>query len=130
MQTLEWSDLDLARRRVHVTAKPQYGFTPKGWERTVPLTAEVVTILKKQKREAGSPLVFPSPQKFAQLASPAYLHDCCKYVADLAGLKKKEWHLHRFRDTAATRWLRAGIDVHTVQAWLGHGVACHHPEVS
>ena len=31
-----------------------------------------------------------------------------------------EWHLHRFRDTAATRWLRAGIDVRTVQEWLGH----------
>jgi site-specific recombinase XerD len=30
------------------------------------------------------------------------------------------WHLHRFRDNAATRWLRAGIDVRTVQAWLGH----------
>jgi site-specific recombinase XerD len=30
------------------------------------------------------------------------------------------WHLHRFRDTAATRWLRAGIDVRTVQSWLGH----------
>ena len=23
-------------------------------------------------------------------------------------------------DTAATRWLRAGIDVRTVQSWLGH----------
>jgi site-specific recombinase XerD len=31
-----------------------------------------------------------------------------------------QWHLHRFRDTAATRWLRAGIDVRTVQEWLGH----------
>ena len=36
------------------------------------------------------------------------------------GLSKAEWHLHRFRDTAATRWLRAGIDVRTVQECLGH----------
>ena len=122
MRTLEWSDFDLARRRVTVTAKPQYGFTPKDWEeRTVPLTAEVVAILKKhRKKEASSPLVFSSPQKKDSLASPAYLHDRCKYVADLAGLNKEEWHLHRFRDTAATRWLRAGIDVRTVQSWLGH----------
>jgi len=79
----------------------------------VPLTAEVVAILKKhRKKESGSALVFPSPQKKESLASPAYLHDRCKYVADLAGLNKEEWHLHRFRDTAATRWLRAGIDAH------------------
>jgi len=29
-------------------------------------------------------------------------------------------HLHRFRDTAATRWLQAGIDVRTVRVCLGH----------
>ena len=49
-----------------------------------------------------------------------YFHDRCKEVAALAGLNAEEWHLHRFRDTAATRWLRAGIDVRTVQSWLGH----------
>jgi site-specific recombinase XerD len=35
-------------------------------------------------------------------------------------LSKAEWHLHRFRDTAAPCWLRAGIDVRTVQECLGH----------
>src|SRR5579864_9239380 len=49
-----------------------------------------------------------------------FLHDRCKEIAVRAGLDPKEWHLHRFRDTAATRWLRAGIDVRTVQMWLGH----------
>jgi hypothetical protein len=29
LQTLHWSDLDLARQRVHVRAKPQYAFLPK-----------------------------------------------------------------------------------------------------
>jgi site-specific recombinase XerD len=41
-------------------------------------------------------------------------------IAARAELDPTEWHLHRFRDTAATRWLRAGIDVRTVQEWLGH----------
>ena len=41
-------------------------------------------------------------------------------IATRAELDQTEWHLHRFRDTAATRWLRAGIDVRTVQEWLGH----------
>jgi len=43
-----------------------------------------------------------------------------KAVAMRADLNPDHWYLHRFRDTAATRWLRAGIDVRTVQSWLGH----------
>jgi len=79
LQTLHRSDLDLARRRVHVTAKPEYGFLPKDWEeRTVPLTREVVAILKSttakktvpsssrhQKRAATIPR---SPPRQNQLA--------------------------------------------------------------
>jgi Phage integrase family len=34
--------------------------------------------------------------------------------------KSTQTHLHRFRDSAAIRWLRAGIDVRTVQEWVGH----------
>jgi integrase/recombinase XerD len=121
LQTLHWSDLDLARRRVHVTAKPEYGFLPKDWEeRTVPLTQEVVRILKKHLRQENCPVVFPSPQNGGRVCSPSFLHDLCKAAAKRAGLNEAEWHLHRFRDTAATRWLRAGVDVRTVQAWLGH----------
>jgi hypothetical protein len=33
----------------------------------------------------------------------------CKEIATRAKLDPIEWHLHRFRDTAATRWLPAGI---------------------
>ena len=42
LQTLHWSDLDLAHRRVHVRAKAEYRFLPKDWEeRTVPFSQEV-----------------------------------------------------------------------------------------
>ena len=121
LQTLEWADIDLGRRRLHVRAKPHYDFLPKDWEeRTVPLTKEVAALLKKHQRAKGCPLVFPSPLNSGQLASPSFLHDLCKNVVKRAELDQAQWHLHRFRDTAATRWLRAGIDVRTVQAWLGH----------
>ena len=48
LQTLHWSDRDLAHRRVHVRAKPQYAFLPKDWEeRTVSFSKELAEILKK-----------------------------------------------------------------------------------
>jgi integrase/recombinase XerD len=118
LQTLHWSDLDLAHRRVHVRAKPQYAFLPKDWEeRTVSFSNEVAEILRKHPRVPNCPLVFPSPKNHLNYR---FLHDRCKEIAKRADLNSAEWHLHRFRDTAATRWLRAGIDVRTVQEWLGH----------
>ena len=118
MQTLHWADLDLAHRRVHVRAKPEYGFLPKDWEeRTVPFSKEVADILKEHPKVKECRLVFPSPKSHVNFR---FMHERCKEVAERAGLDKAEWHLHRFRDTAATRWLRAGIDVRTVQEWLGH----------
>ena len=118
LQTLHWADLDLTHRRAHVRAKPQYSFLPKDWEeRTVPFSKEVAEILKKHPKVKDCPLVFPSPKSHINFR---FMHERCKEIAARAGLNKAEWHLHRFRDTAATRWLRAGIDVRTVQEWLGH----------
>ena len=118
LQTLHWADLDLMGRQVHVRAKPHYGFLPKDWEeRTVPFSRKVAATMLKHSRTPNCPLVFPSPKSHLNYR---FLHDRCKEIATRAGLDPKEWHLHRFRDTAATRWLRAGIDVRTVQVWLGH----------
>lgn len=118
LETLHWSDLDLARRRVHVSAKPEYNFVPKDCEeRSVPLGQDVVELLKHHLHMDRCPLVFPSANGKRNYR---FLHDRCKAVAKRAKLNPKEWYLHRFRDSAATRWLRGGIDVRTVQAWLGH----------
>jgi len=75
LQTLHWSDLDLAHRRVHVRAKPQYGFLPKDWEeRTVPFSKEVAEILRKHSKVPNYPLVFPSPKSHLNYR---FLHDRC-----------------------------------------------------
>jgi integrase len=101
LQTLHWSDLDLARKRVHVTAKPDYGFIPKdGEERTVSLTEEVARLLRKYPMLENCPLVFPAP---SGKPNWRFIHDRVKIVSKRAGLNPKDWHLHRFRDTAATR---------------------------
>ena len=60
-----------------------------------------------------------SPQG-EHICSSSFIHDLCKNVAKRAELEAEKWHLHGFRDTAATRWVRADIDVRTVQVWLGH----------
>jgi site-specific recombinase XerD len=46
--------------------------------------------------------------------------DCLKVVAERAELDPEQFWLHKFRATFATRCLWAGVDLRTVQQWLGH----------
>jgi integrase/recombinase XerD len=45
---------------------------------------------------------------------------CLKACAERAELDQDEFWLHKFRATFATWHLWAGIDLSTVQLWLGH----------
>jgi len=60
--------------------------------------------------------VFPSPRGNREL----HLLDKCKAVAERAKLSPAHFHLRKFRATYATRMLRSGFDVRTVQHWMGH----------
>ncbi len=43
---LFWTDVNLALRTVRVTAKRDYGFSPKRWEeREVPITGQLAEVL-------------------------------------------------------------------------------------
>jgi integrase len=44
----------------------------------------------------------------------------CKAIAERAGLDAEKFDLKTFRSTFATRMLRSGFDVRTVQHWMGH----------
>jgi len=46
--------------------------------------------------------------------------DGLKAVAERAKLDPENFRLHKFRATFATRCLWAGVDLRTVQQWLGH----------
>jgi len=46
--------------------------------------------------------------------------DICKAVAKRAGIPEEEVCLHKFRATFCTRALWGGIDLRTVQSWMGH----------
>ena len=46
--------------------------------------------------------------------------DCLKACAERAKLDRDGFWLHKFRATFATWSLWAGVDLRTVQQWLGH----------
>jgi integrase len=46
--------------------------------------------------------------------------EVCKKTATRAGMNRADFRLHKFRDTFATWSLRRGVDIRTVQHWLGH----------
>jgi len=114
---LFWSDINADLRTIRVTSKAQHGFYPKRWEeREVPIPAPLAEILQKRPRREQSPFVFPSPTGNRE----QHMLDRCKEVAKRAGLDPEKFDLKTFRSTFATRMLRAGFDVRTVQHWMGH----------
>jgi integrase/recombinase XerD len=116
-----WPDVDLRQGVVRVTAKPEHDFRPKDWEeREVPIPDKLVLLLKQwAKQRNGSEFVFPTrngtPRKHR-----TQLLELCKAVAERAGLNADDFWLHKFRATFATKHLQAGVDLRTVQLWLGH----------
>jgi integrase len=126
-----WRDINFRESTVRVSYKPDLGWTPKAYkEREIPVPTKLIQSLRKHRvASGGCALVFATAgckPKFDFL-------DCCKAIAKRAGLNCKQcdacrgkakwcehWYLHKFRATFATRCLWAGVDLRTVQQWLGH----------
>ena len=114
-----WSDINFAHATVRVSHKPDRGWTPKAYkEREIPIPANLAKSLKAWKAKADKTcgLVFPT----AGCKPKLDFLDCLKAVAERAKLDQDNFWLHKFRATFATRCLWAGVDLRTVQQWLGH----------
>lgn len=114
-----WSDINLAHATVRVSHKPDRGWTPKAYkEREIPIPDKLVTRLKALKAKCNKTcsLVFPTSGCNVKMN---FLDDL-KAVAERAKMKKENFWLHKFRATFATRCLWSGIDLRTVQSYLGH----------
>jgi integrase/recombinase XerD len=114
-----WSDVNVAHATVRVSHKPDRAWTPKAYkEREIPIPAKLVQSLKAWKAKADKTcgLVFPT----AGCKPKLDFLDCLKAVAERAKLDQDDFWLHKFRATFATRCLWAGVDLRTVQQWLGH----------
>jgi integrase len=114
-----WSDVNFAAATVRVTHKKDLGWTPKAYkERTIPIPTKLADALRahKAKSDKVCKLLFPT----AGCRPKLDFLDCLKALADRAELPKENFRLHKFRATFATRCLWAGVDLRTVQQWLGH----------
>jgi integrase/recombinase XerD len=114
-----WSDINLAASTVRVSHKPDRGWTPKAYkEREIPIPSKLLKSLKawKAKSDKTCNLVFPT----AGCKPKLDFLDCLKAIAERAELDKDDFWLHKFRATFATWSLWAGVDLRTVQQWLGH----------
>ena len=114
-----WRSVNFAQGTVSVKHNPEFGWTPKAYkEREIPVPRSLMDALKvwKEKKPAGCELLFPR----AGCKPQNLFWDICQVIAKRAGLNPKEWWLHRFRATFATLRLQSGIDLRTVQLWLGH----------
>jgi len=114
---LFWADVSFELQTVRVTSKPELGSYPKRWEeREVPIPVQLIQLLKTHTRRPGCKFVF-----FSSKGNREYhMLDRCKAVAKRAGLEPAKFDLKTFRSTYASRTLRTGFDVRTVQHWMGH----------
>ena len=132
-----WRDLDFRNSHVRVTAKALWDFRPKNWEeRVVPLPSALIDQLRRLKETRNAlpaQLVFPNKR-----GNPNSENDTIvKRVADRAKLNCGQcvtkhgnkcaegpychhFFLHKFRHTFATEHLRHGVDIRTLQTWMGH----------
>jgi len=139
-----WRDVDFKHSAVRVTAKPHWSFHPKNWEeREVPVPLKLITLLQSFRPAKAAPddPVFPSSsgrpdgamlEKLKAVAWRAKLN--CGHCATSHTLEDgtvrinrcadgpfcSRWFLHKFRHTYATRHLQDGIDIRTLQQWMGH----------
>ena len=114
-----WRDVNFAASIVRVSHKPDLGWTPKTYkERTIPIPTKLVKSLQtwKAKADKTCQLVFPT----AGCRPKMNFLDDLKAVAERAELEPENFWLHKFRATFATRCLWKGVDLRTVQQWLGH----------
>jgi integrase/recombinase XerD len=114
-----WTDINFTHATVRVSHKRDRGWTPKAYkEREIPIPTKLIKGLKtlKAKADKTCPLVFPTSGCNVKLN---FLDDL-KAVAERAELDKDNFWLHKFRATFATRHLWNGVDLRTVQMWLGH----------
>lgn len=127
----EWSDVDVAEKVFRVSSKPHYDFHVKdSEERDIPIPDDLLRELCawRKKHPKSNLLLATSGGKpnekllrtLKRLAKTAGLN--CGSCEGCKGNPSecREWTLHQFRRTFCTTLLRSGLDLRTVQSYMGH----------
>lgn len=141
-----WSDIDFSKCTYTVRSKPEAGFTVKNHEsRTILLPKGLIDLLKeRRKNHPDVRWIFAGEsdapgnhflRRLKQIAKRAGIN-CGQCKTTISKWKRGKKHminvscktgphcdkiyLHRFRKTAATRWMESGVPIRTVQHYLGH----------
>lgn len=140
---LTWEDVDWRAGTLSVRPKPEFEFTPKGYEeRALPIPSALLESLRARwKKHQGSTLIFPAPphpkrKNYGGDKPDAHLLELGKEIAYRAGLNCKrcktqqgkcsdgafcqKFYLHKWRHIFATQMLQSDIDIKTLQTLLGH----------
>ncbi len=106
---LRWDQIDAAGKTVRVMR------TKSGRDRIVPLNEAAAGVIKAQRKKSHGGHVFPSTKGMEYMKSVAHSFARACRKAGITGMR-----FHDLRHTFATRLIRKGADIITVQDLLGH----------
>lgn len=113
---LQWDDLDFKNKLITVQSKPEQGFHPKSYKpRTIPMNPDLEKVL----------LDLPQKGKYVlDSGDNGPLHNPNTYYVKLTKITRmlgiRNVSLHTLRHTFASQLVMAGVDLRTVQEFLGH----------
>jgi len=118
LENLEWSDVDLKRRKIKIRRKDFW--QPKTGEREIPISSGLLEVLKdlkkKNDKSIKSNFVFPDADGGKIKVK---LREQLIRIAEKAGIENLT-QIHALRHTFASHLVMKGVDLPTVQRLMGH----------
>lgn len=116
LENLEWSDVDIQRRKIKIAVKDDW--TPKTNEREIPLNEGALQVIRRQKERVNdSRYVFPDEK-----GNKIFKNRLLKRFKTLA--KKLDFGeastIHTLRHTFASHLVMKGVDLATIKKLMGH----------